>query len=57
MDEEKLGNFMNRALNEAAATYHAALVVVGDKLGLYKTLAKFIDRKRRLQKLLKRVRA
>ena len=40
MDEEKLGNFMNRALNEAAATYHAALVVVGDKLGLYKTLAK-----------------
>lgn len=39
LHDEKFQQFMNTALNEAAATYHAALVVVGDKLGLYKALA------------------
>src|SRR5688572_29904247 len=39
VDQDKFQEFIGRALNEAAAAYHAALVVVGDKLGLYKALA------------------
>src|SRR5438876_485571 len=39
INEQKLQEFMEKALQEAAATFHAALVVVGDKLGLYKALA------------------
>ena len=39
INQEKFQQFINSALNEAAATYHAALVVIGDKLGLYKALA------------------
>lgn len=39
LNEDKLQEFMGRALQEATATYHAALVVLGDKLGLYKALA------------------
>ena len=38
LEQEKFQQFMNTALNEAAVTYHAALVVIGDKLGLYKAL-------------------
>ncbi len=39
IDEDKLGAFMNQAVGELGATLGAALVVIGDKLGLYKTLA------------------
>jgi SAM-dependent methyltransferase len=39
MDMEKLGLFVNRAVSDAGATLHAALVVIGEKLGLYKSLA------------------
>jgi SAM-dependent methyltransferase len=40
LDEDKLGAFMNQAVGELGATVGAALVVIGDKLGLYKALAK-----------------
>jgi SAM-dependent methyltransferase len=39
IDEEKLGAFMNQAVGELGATLGAALVVIGDKLGLYKAMA------------------
>ena len=39
IDEDKLGAFMNQAVGELGATLGAALVVIGDKLGLYKALA------------------
>jgi hypothetical protein len=39
INQEELQRMMERALQEAAATVHAALVIVGDKLGLYKALA------------------
>jgi hypothetical protein len=42
LNEDKLQQFMNTALQEATATYHAALVVLGDKLGLYKALADWV---------------
>ena len=38
IDEAKLGAFMNRALDDIGATFGAALVVIGDKLGLYKAM-------------------
>jgi SAM-dependent methyltransferase len=39
MDQKKLQAFLESAMGEATATFHAALVVVGDKLGLYRALA------------------
>ena len=39
IDEDKLGAFMNQAVGELGATLGAALVVIGDKLGLYKAMA------------------
>ncbi|HWP42220.1 MAG TPA: methyltransferase domain-containing protein, partial [Blastocatellia bacterium] len=39
INEEKLNQFMQRAVNDLGATFHAAMVVIGDKLGLYKALA------------------
>ena len=39
MDQQKLQAFLESAIGEATATFHAALVVVGDRLGLYKALA------------------
>ena len=38
-DEGKLNAFMQRAVMDMGAAMHATLVVVGDKLGLYKTMA------------------
>jgi 2-polyprenyl-3-methyl-5-hydroxy-6-metoxy-1,4-benzoquinol methylase len=38
-DEEKLMQFVFRAVDEVGATLNAALVVMGDKLGLYRALA------------------
>jgi len=39
MDEIKLQDFLGKAVHDIGATLSAALVVIGDKLGLYKTLA------------------
>jgi SAM-dependent methyltransferase len=39
IDEQKLGAFMNQAIGELGATLGAALVVIGDQLGLYKAMA------------------
>jgi hypothetical protein len=38
-DEARLGEFMSHALDDLGAAVGAALVVIGDKLGLYKTMA------------------
>jgi hypothetical protein len=39
LDEEKLMQFVFRAVDEVGATLNAALVVMGDKLGYYRALA------------------
>jgi 2-polyprenyl-3-methyl-5-hydroxy-6-metoxy-1,4-benzoquinol methylase len=39
LDPDKLNEFLGRAIVDFGATFHAALVRVGDKLGLYKALA------------------
>ena len=39
IDESKLMDFVFRAVGEVGATLNAALVVMGDKLGLYRALA------------------
>lgn len=39
VDAEKLMGFVYRAVDEVGATLNAALVVMGDKLGLYKAMA------------------
>ncbi len=38
-DEAKLGAFVGRMLDDMGATMNASLVLIGDKLGLYKALA------------------
>ncbi len=39
LDEAKIGAFAERAVGELGATLNAALVVIGDKLGLYAAMA------------------
>ncbi len=39
IDQDKLNAFLSRWTADQAATLHAATVVIGDKLGLYKALA------------------
>jgi 2-polyprenyl-3-methyl-5-hydroxy-6-metoxy-1,4-benzoquinol methylase len=39
MNEAKLNAFMERAVGDMGAAMHAALIVIGDKLGLYKAMA------------------
>jgi SAM-dependent methyltransferase len=39
IDEQKLNEFMGRFVGDLGAVMHAATVVVGDQLGLYKALA------------------
>jgi SAM-dependent methyltransferase len=39
IDEAKLNAFMGQAVQDMGAAMHAALVIVGDKLGLYKAMA------------------
>ena len=39
IDEAKLNAFMGRFVGDLGAVMHAATIVVGDQLGLYKTLA------------------
>jgi SAM-dependent methyltransferase len=38
-DESKLNAFMGQAVQDMGAAMHAALIVVGDKLGLYRAMA------------------
>lgn len=38
-DESKLHEFMMKAVGDMGAAMHAALIIVGDKLGLYKAMA------------------
>jgi hypothetical protein len=39
IDETKLNAFMGKAVMDMGAALHATLVVVGDRLGLYKAMA------------------
>src|SRR5436309_5111065 len=39
VDADKLERFVMRAIDEVGATLNAALVVMGDRLGLYRALA------------------
>src|ERR1700739_2624254 len=39
LDEERLMEFVFRAVGEVGATLNAALVVMGDKLGYYRVMA------------------
>lgn len=39
IDKAKLDAFMGKAVGDLGAAFHAGLVVIGDKLGLYKALA------------------
>jgi SAM-dependent methyltransferase len=39
MDQELLGQFVGRAIGDVGATVSAALVVIGDRLGLYRAMA------------------
>jgi hypothetical protein len=38
INQDKLNEFMGRALVDFGATLHAGLVIIGEKLGLYKAL-------------------
>ena len=39
INPDKLNEFLGKAIVDFAATFHAALIRIGDRLGLYKTLA------------------
>jgi SAM-dependent methyltransferase len=39
IDTTKLNEFIGKAVNDLGATFNAGLVVIGDKLGLYKAMA------------------
>jgi len=39
INEEKMNQLIGRFLDDFGAAFHAAMVVIGDKLGLYRTLA------------------
>jgi SAM-dependent methyltransferase len=39
LEQSKLNEMLHRGVNDFGATFHAALVVIGDQLGLYKGLA------------------
>ena len=39
INEQKLNEFLGKAIVDFGATFHAALINIGDKLGLYKALA------------------
>jgi hypothetical protein len=39
ISEDKMNKFIERFLDYFGATFHAAMVVIGAKLGLYKALA------------------
>lgn len=39
IDPDKLNEFLQRGVIDFGAVFHAAAVLIGDKLGLYKKLA------------------
>ncbi|HSF49822.1 MAG TPA: hypothetical protein VLA74_03600 [Nitrososphaeraceae archaeon] len=39
IDEQKLNEFMQKAAGDIASTLSAMLLIIGDRLGLYKTMA------------------
>jgi hypothetical protein len=39
LDQQKLDQLLGKALSDFGATFHAALIRIGDRLGLYKALA------------------
>jgi 2-polyprenyl-3-methyl-5-hydroxy-6-metoxy-1,4-benzoquinol methylase len=39
INEEKMNQLLGRFLNDFGATFHSAMAVIGDKLGLYKAMA------------------
>ena len=39
LNTEKLNEFLGKFVNDLGATFHAGMVVIGERLGLYKTLA------------------
>ena len=39
LEQSKLNEMLHRGVNDFGATFHAACVIIGDKLGLYKGLA------------------
>ena len=39
IDEGKLNDFMGKVVNDLGATWSTVLVIIGDKLGLYKAMA------------------
>ena len=39
IDEQKLHDFMLKAVGDIASTLSAMLVIIGDRLGLYKAMA------------------
>ena len=41
IDNSKLQDFLGKAVSDLGATVSSTLVVVGEKLGLYKTLAEY----------------
>jgi hypothetical protein len=47
VNEAKLHEFVMRGVSEMGAALNAALIVVGDKLGLYKAMAECAARPRR----------
>jgi hypothetical protein len=44
INEDKLNTFMGRFVGDLGAVMHAATIVVGDQLGLYKRLDGFVSR-------------
>src|SRR5262245_19661527 len=39
LDQGKVNDFLGRAIQDVAATFHAGLVLIGDRLGLYRAMA------------------
>ena len=39
LDQDALGEFVGRVIGDLGATFSAALVVIGDRLGLYRAMA------------------
>lgn len=39
LDPKKVDEFLGKAISDVAATFHAGLVLIGDKLGLYRAMA------------------
>src|SRR5215469_9425003 len=46
VNPDKLNEFLGKAIVDFGATFHAALIRIGDKLGLYKALGQGAHRRR-----------